>query len=557
MNAKKKFKLKSILIMLALIPLITAVVVIALASYRIMMTSLKDSTREQLIVASKALREYYEYDIVNNNDLVDGFIRYDTAYIDSMKSTGVDLTLFKGNIRFMTTILDSNGKRIEGTPASDAVWKAVSAGKDYYSDNVLINGITYHVYYMPIKFANKVYGMAFSGKPATEIHEAQRKIFLAIASVSCVLLLIFSVVTLIVARNVANPLREVAERIEKLLDTDLDATINSKSNIYETAQLIGAAEQLSRVLNDVIGKIRSSAYSLTDTVKSTAEMVKESSFSAGQIAESMQDLAKTTTTMAISVKSINDNVNNMGNVIEQAVKNVDNLNKSSGNMNDANKEALECIKDVTASSRKSSSAIDIIQGKIKATNEAIVRISEMVNIIASIASQTNLLSLNAGIEAARAGDAGKGFGVVAGEIKKLAEQSNESANKIREIVEEIESLSSECVENAENVKALIVEEGELLSDTHKKFDDLNKDIQASIGEISSVSEITTQLEAIKNTILGEINDLAAISEETSATNEEVAASIEGIAENVKTVSEDTDTMNDLAGTLKEAMAYFK
>ena len=536
MNAKKKFKLKSILIMLALIPLITAVVVIALASYRIMMTSLKDSTREQLIVASKALREYYEYDIVNNNDLVDGFIRY--------KSTGVDLTLFKGNIRFMTTILDSNGKRIEGTPASDAVWKAVSAGKDYYSDNVLINGITYHVYYMPIKFANKVYGMAFSGKPATEIHEAQRKIFLAIASVSCVLLLIFSVVTLIVARNVANPLREVAERIEKLLDTDLDATINSKSNIYETAQLIGAAEQLSRVLNDVIGKIRSSAYSLTDTVKSTAEMVKESSFSAGQIAESMQDLAKTTTTMAISVKSINDNVNNMGNVIEQAVKNVDNLNKSSGNMNDANKEALECIKDVTASSHKSSSAIDIIQGKIKATNEAIVRISEMVNIIASIASQTNLLSLNAGIEAARAGDAGKGFGVVAAEIKKLAEQSNESANKIREIVEEIESLSSECVENAENVKALIVEEGELLSDTHKKFDDLK-------------SEITTQLEAIKNTILGEINDLAAISEETSATNEEVAASIEGIAENVKTVSEDTDTMNDLAGTLKEAMAYFK
>ena len=104
----KNFSIKSVLIMLALIPLILAVCIIAVITSRIFISNLKESTKEQLIVAAKALREYYEYDIVNKNDLVDGFIRYDTAYIDSMRSTGVDLTLFRDNIRFMTTITDVN-----------------------------------------------------------------------------------------------------------------------------------------------------------------------------------------------------------------------------------------------------------------------------------------------------------------------------------------------------------------------------------------------------------------------------------------------------------------
>lgn len=137
------------LIMLALVPLILAVVIIAIASSRVIVSNLKQSTREELMMAAKGLREYYEYDFTNQYDLVDGFIKYDTSYIDSINRTGVDLTLFKGNIRFMTTIKGSDGKRIEGTPASASVWEAVRAGNDYYSDNVQINGTDrlLHAYY--------------------------------------------------------------------------------------------------------------------------------------------------------------------------------------------------------------------------------------------------------------------------------------------------------------------------------------------------------------------------------------------------------------------------
>ena len=517
----KTLSLKSMLIALSLVPLILAVLIISIVTSRIVVSSLKENTKEELRVAAKALREYYEYDIVNNNNLVDGFIAYDTSYIDSMKSTGVDLTLFRDNIRFMTTITDAGGRRIEGTPASDAVWQAVSAGDDYYSDKVKINGLDYHVYYMPLKFASKVYGMAFSGKPATTIQEAQRSIYKIILSISALLVAVFGVITLIVARNVANPLREVAERIEHLLNINLDVRTKTKTSIRETSQLITAAAKLSAVLTDVVGKIQDSALSLTDTVKSTAEMAKESSYASTQIADSMQALAQTVVTMAGNVRDINENVSGMGTVIEQAVQNVENLSKGAGDMTEANNAALEYIESAAKSSVKSSAAIDLITAKINATDEAISKIGVKVRMITDIATQTNLLSLNAGIEAARAGEAGKGFGVVAAEIKKLAEDSNQSAEQINGIVDEIRALSGECVEQAAKVRELITEEGELLGTTRDKFMALAEDIQDSVKEISSVSDITARL-----------------------------------AGNVKKVSDDTETMNALAEDLNEAISYF-
>ena len=552
----RNISLKSILIMLSLIPLVIAVIIIASATSRIVVSSLKQSTKEQLIVAARALKEYYEYDIVNNNDLVDGFIRYDTSYIDTMHSTGVDLTLFRDNIRFMTTILDASGKRIEGTPASNSVWQAVSQGKDYYSDNVQINGLDYHVYYMPIKYADKVYGMAFSGKPASDIHAAQRRIYKVIFMISALLVAVFAVITLIIARKVANPLKEIADKIDDLLNVSSNSTSTTKSIITETSRLIRAEEHLSEILSDTVMKIQDSADSLAETVKSTDDMAREASFASSQISGAMQELANTAVTMAGNVKTISDEISDMGEIITKAVQNVESLTKSSHSMSDANTSALEYIDSVAASSVKSSRAIDVITDRIQATDEAISKIGGKVRLITGIASQTNLLSLNAGIEAARAGEAGKGFGVVAAEIKKLAGDSNSSAEEINGIVEEITALSHECVEQAENVRELITEEGELLSTTRDKFMILADEIASSIREIDSVSGITEQLERIKNKVLGEVSDLAAISEETSATHEEVAASIDSIAQNVNTVSQDTHTMNNLAEDLEKAISHF-
>jgi len=180
----------------------------------------------------------------------------------------------------------------------------------------------------------------------------------------------------------------------------------------------------------------------------------------------------------------------------------------------------------------------------------------MVTMISGIASQTNLLSLNASIEAARAGEAGRGFGVVAAEIKKLAEQSEESAEQIKDIVHEIGSLSEACVNETSGVHEIINDEKNFIKETRETFKTLEKGIKTSLKEIHEVADITNKLEEIKGTILNSVGSLVEVAEHTSATNEEVAASVEVISENVKQVAEDTDTIDQLAEDLRSAVKHF-
>ena len=556
MNKKPFLNLTKMLMMFAVIPLIVGSLILGIVSIIVATNKLEENIEEELRVATKSLREYYEYDIINDNDLVDGFCEYDTAYIDRMSSTGIDFTLFRDDVRFMTTIKDESGKRIEGTKANADIWNEVRNGNDYFGKNVKINGEDYYVYYMPLGTKGDIRGMAFSGKPDTAVAQTRRTLILTILLIGFLMIAVFAVVAILLSRVVATPIKNIANNIKKLSNGE-GVTIHAKSKIQETCVLIDSAQKLSSVLSSSMATIRSSADELKLSMDSTAGLAKQSANGTEHIAKSMDSLAQATETMAESVQEINSNVISMGNMIENIVTNTSHLNTSSSKMLSANREASGCIENMSHSSKKSADAIETISQKITETNNSISKIEEMINFITEIADQTNLLALNASIEAARAGESGRGFGVVAEEIKHLAEQSNNSAMRITEIVSEISALSEDCVEQSKEVEKIIAEEQKLLDITHDKFQLLNNEINSSVKEINSVTAITDELNGIKAIITNAVSDLSAISEETAATNEEVTSSISAISRNVSQVSDDSDHANQLSDSLKEAISYFK
>ncbi|MCR5684344.1 MAG: cache domain-containing protein [Lachnospiraceae bacterium] len=219
-NRKKgsRLTLKRTLVMYALIPLSVGLIILGTIAAVILTQSIEANIREELVIASSGLMEYYTFDLETETNLVDGFCAYDPEeYIDKIaKNTGIDLTLFRDNVRFMTSIIGPDGKRIEGTEASAEVWNTIKAGNDYYSDDVVINGIDYYVYYLPIVIHGDLVGMAFSGKPATSVRLAEKELYFTIIGIVVVLETLFLIMAMFISRKISAPIIVVKEGIEKL-----------------------------------------------------------------------------------------------------------------------------------------------------------------------------------------------------------------------------------------------------------------------------------------------------------------------------------------------------
>jgi len=319
----------------------------------------------------------------------------------------------------------------------------------------------------------------------------------------------------------------------------LDKAAEASKRMTESAQGLSASSgQMSQATEQVasaIGEVAQGAGEQSKSASEAAEMANQISSAIEQVAQGAQDQAKTVT-------DTTNNMNELAEVIEEVAKTIQGateLAQKGNKATDETVEGMDMIKDVVLGTAT----------KIGVLGEQSKQIGEIVNVINDIAEQTNLLALNAAIEAARAGEHGKGFAVVADEVRKLAERSGSATKEIGGLIKGIQVGVEEAVESMEKGTSE-VEKGVGLAE---KTGSAIKEMMNSIGDISFSTE---KMAASTEKVVKAVDSIASSSEEQAASAEEVSASSEEQAASVNEIISSAQELAKIAGELDEMVKNF-
>lgn len=367
---------------------------------------------------------------------------------------------------------------------------------------------------------------------------------------------------------IVEPVRELSSVAEKISGGELDIEIayQSEDEIGELAEdFRKTATTLQRIIGDlnhildafakgdytvksgcrdayvgefdtVHAKLIATTEHVSDALKSIRESSNQVAQGSDQLAVSAQDLAKNATDQAVAVDSLAQSVSEITEQILGTSKSIDIVH-----------DKAKDVGTTAAVSQQKMTELTEAMERISVTSK---EIGQVIEEIESIASQTNLLSLNASIEAARAGEAGKGFAVVAEEIRQLSEQTKDATNRITDIIQDLNEDAQHAMDSMEHSADSIREQNELIETTKNKFETINDEMQSLA---SAIGEIEGSMQSILNstdTISQSISNLSATGEEIAASSTEGLQTAEHAVEAMKQTKEIIDATYLLAQDLE-------
>lgn len=482
-------------------------------------------------------------------------------YLDDMsEKAGVDIKIFFGDACVMATREDESGTRSSGEKLDAEIYKRITEGNYYYNSKTSYQGASYTVCYYPLmqESTGEVVGAVFCGMNRAEINKGMSLARTKLIVGGIIIALLIAAVALYMVGRMVKVIKPNIENLKGLSEGRLAITIpeSAVERKDEVGDIARAVKKLVADLKGIVGSVRSSAKEVSDFSDIINESMNKIAETVENVNTAVEEIAKGATAQANETMQANGQVAKIGEAIEGAVCEVDHLSASAKKMDEYSIDVDKTLQELLIISKEADDAITEIKKQTNETNESAQNIQKATDMIASIASQTNLLSLNASIEAARAGEAGKGFAVVADEIRQLAEQSRTSAEEIREIVEKLIMDSNASVKTMNGVSESINTQNDKLDETLKVFSELSSEVASVMKAIKEIFKQTKALAKLREGVVNIVEGLAAIAEENAASAQETSASMYEVSTVLEECRKQTEELVHLKEKLTNNIAVF-
>lgn len=309
-------------------------------------------------------------------------------------------------------------------------------------------------------------------------------------------------------------------------------------------------------LREIVQQIAQSAGALSDSAGALAEHTTQIKRSSDEISTTMNDLSNAAMSQAGDATTSANEVAKLDGLIVQNIADTENLRGNANEMDRVKDSGLAAIRDLMEKTAKSRESIAIVREAMQQNNEQAQKIEATSQKINDIADQTNLLSLNAAIEAARAGDAGRGFAVVAEEIRSLAEETNGLTNEIGTIIQELLEKTADATRNMESMERIFQEQESSVGDTKENFVQIEQCLESVQSSVKTLYESSTNMTGSKQIIVEMIDGISAASEENAAGSEEVLAAVETQDSFIANITGMAQNLSALAAELAEQAGKF-
>ena len=374
--------------------------------------------------------------------------------------------------------------------------------------------------------------------------EANAFMLVSLAAMFGLIAVIVVIILVTINKVITKPVNGLSDSILKISDGDF-TTKMPKDNGDEIGLISREMTRFVEIMNGAIGSIQGRAEQLQEDSESSKNASSKMSTEAGDQSVSMGQIQETMDDISNAVGELAENATNLAHAVSDLTDNGNSTNETMMALVDQAKIGQEDMTEVQRSMDNINESMSEMNDVVVTVGDSAKQITDIVQMIDSIAEQTNLLSLNASIEAARAGEAGKGFAVVADEIGKLAQNSQDAAKEIGDIIRQITGLISDLAEKSQRNMESINESGEVVEKAGTSFSKIYEDL-------NEAADVMKQMISM----MGEVNDIAssvaAISEEQSASSEEITATIYTLAESANQIATESQGVENVANSVSDS-----